>query len=249
MLSFRMVGYQWWLVDLPGHGESSATSKHYSLHHVADNLAELLREVVTQPAVIFGHSYGGQVTLVLAARYPKLVRGIIIGDAPLSRAMQRAHHQADREMLRCWRELAASDADVDEIVAQLRQLRIRHPLTGQAVVASDVLGEDHIWFQEMARSLVGHDPDFLDAVVHRFDDTYRDLVPARLFSRYPGPMLLLQGDPAAGGLLTEQDISAVLRLSDQIEVHRLHGVGHGLQQQAPQAVAHAIEPFLTRLRC
>jgi surfactin synthase thioesterase subunit len=44
----------WW--TLPGHGESSATSGHYSLHDVADNLAELLQEVVAQPSVIFGRS-------------------------------------------------------------------------------------------------------------------------------------------------------------------------------------------------
>ncbi|MBV9650921.1 MAG: alpha/beta hydrolase [Pseudonocardiales bacterium] len=249
LLSFRSVGGQWWLVDLPGHGESSATSGHYSLHEMADNLAELLEEVVGQPAVIFGHSHGGQVALVLAGAYPQLVRGIIIGDAPLTRAAQEAHLQANQEMLRNWRALAASDADVDDLVAQLRRLRVRHLVTGQRVVATEVFGDQHPWYEEMARSLIGHDPDFLDAVLDRFDDTYRDLVPARLFACYRGPVLLVQADPNAGGLLTDSDIADVLAVSDQIEVARLHGVGHGLQLQAPQAVAQVIEPFVTRLLC
>lgn len=248
MLECGPDGYQWWLVDLPGHGESSATSGHYRLTDVATNLAEFLREVIGQPSVIYGHSYAGQVALVLTAEYPQLVRGLIIGDAPLSVGVQRTHMQANREMTTRWRALAASDAGIEELAAQLRRLRIRHPATGQLVKATDVFAEDHIWFSEVARSLVGHDPDFVDAVQDRFDDTFRDLIPSCLFPRCQCPVLLLRGDPAAGGLLTEEDVVAVLPLYDQIEVEQVHGVGHGLQLEAPQAVIHAIEPFLTKLR-
>lgn len=46
--------------------------------------------------------------------------------------------------------------------------------------------------------------------------------------RYQSPVLLLIRRSRSGGLLPEEDISAVLPLSDQIEVHRLHGVGHRL---------------------
>ncbi|HYZ37183.1 MAG TPA: hypothetical protein VE673_10765 [Pseudonocardiaceae bacterium] len=53
-------------------------------------------------------------------------------------------------------------------------------MTSQLIVATEVFGDQHACFEEMARSLIGHDPDFLDAMLDRFDDTYRDLVPARL---------------------------------------------------------------------
>ena len=129
MLKFRRTDYQWWLVDLPGHGESSATGGHYSLADVANNLAEFVREVIQRPSAIFGHSFAGQVALVLTAEYPELVRGLLIGDAPLSVGVQRAHRQANQEMTRYWRVLAASDASIEQFAARLRGLRIRHPAT------------------------------------------------------------------------------------------------------------------------
>src|SRR3954470_4672807 len=61
--------------ELPGHGGSSALpGPGETLDPYADRVAALLPE----PAVLVGHSLGGVVCLRLAARHPRLVRGIVL---------------------------------------------------------------------------------------------------------------------------------------------------------------------------
>jgi pimeloyl-ACP methyl ester carboxylesterase len=67
--------------DRRGYGRSVGAAGPYGIEaHVAD-LAQLLGE---RPAVVFGHSYGGNVGLALAARRPRLARGIAVYETPLS---------------------------------------------------------------------------------------------------------------------------------------------------------------------
>jgi pimeloyl-ACP methyl ester carboxylesterase len=233
--------------DLPGHGESAHTPGRYQTARVADLVAGFVDEVVGEPAVVFGHSWGGHVAMLLAARHPYLVRGLIVGDSTLSLASHRAHMEADRPRTAVWRELAAGGRPPDEIAAALEDVTILPPGGSELVTLREVFGAGHFYFAEMAASLAAHDPDFLDAVMERFDDTYAGLEATELLPRILCPVLLVQADPSAGGLLRDDDIALARRLLTRVDVARLEGVGHGLQLQAPAMVARAIEPFLERL--
>jgi pimeloyl-ACP methyl ester carboxylesterase len=64
-------------VDLPGHGDSDPTAEA-----TVESYAEVARRVLdalgTGPVVVIGHSLGGAVALVLAARHPKLLKGLVL---------------------------------------------------------------------------------------------------------------------------------------------------------------------------
>ena len=67
-------------VDLPGSGRSGPQPRTYSARYYeedADAMAVLLKERGVSSARIFGHSDGGEVALLMAARYPGLVRAVI----------------------------------------------------------------------------------------------------------------------------------------------------------------------------
>jgi pimeloyl-ACP methyl ester carboxylesterase len=77
--------------DLPGHGGSSALpGPALQIDPYADRVGELLDE----PTVLVGHSFGGVVALRLAVRRPELVRGIVLagaaGIASSTRSAQRS---------------------------------------------------------------------------------------------------------------------------------------------------------------
>jgi pimeloyl-ACP methyl ester carboxylesterase len=79
-------------VDLRGHGASDKPRQDYTMEVFADDVAALLRHLgIDRPAVI-GHSMGGVVALVLAARHPGRPGAIVTLDAPVvpSDAMRRA---------------------------------------------------------------------------------------------------------------------------------------------------------------
>ena len=69
--------------DLRGRGRSNQLPGPVGLLAHADDCAAALRTVTTEPAVVVGHSMGGFVATVLAARHPDLVRALVLVDGGL----------------------------------------------------------------------------------------------------------------------------------------------------------------------
>ncbi len=64
-------------IDLPGHGESDPIEKA-TLEGYADAARSLLAALGTGPVFVAGHSLGGAVAQVLAARHPEVVKGLAL---------------------------------------------------------------------------------------------------------------------------------------------------------------------------
>ncbi|MDO8391947.1 MAG: alpha/beta hydrolase [Actinomycetota bacterium] len=67
--------------DRRGYGRSVPHPGPFDMAAQVDDLVDLLSG---RPAIIVGHSYGGNVALTTAARHPHLVRGVVIYESPLS---------------------------------------------------------------------------------------------------------------------------------------------------------------------
>jgi pimeloyl-ACP methyl ester carboxylesterase len=75
-------------LDLPGHGGSARPPRGASLDWFAGAVAEAIRELGAAPALVAGHSLGGDVALRLAVRHAGVVRGLVL-IAPSSGRMRR----------------------------------------------------------------------------------------------------------------------------------------------------------------
>lgn len=65
--------------DLPGWGESERqASSNYGPGVQVERIAQFLRALKEKPALVVGHSMGGQFTGLLAARHPELVGPIVL---------------------------------------------------------------------------------------------------------------------------------------------------------------------------
>ena len=81
------IGHAVLSVDLPGHGDSSAPllkDQAVDLDAVARELAQLIHKQKLAPAILVGHSLGGQMALRVAAADPGAVQGVILLDGFLS---------------------------------------------------------------------------------------------------------------------------------------------------------------------
>lgn len=76
-------------LDLPGFGASPPPAAPGGARHYADLLAPALAEVSSDPVVLVGHSFGGTVATVVAARRPGGVRSLVLTGAPVLRAVSK----------------------------------------------------------------------------------------------------------------------------------------------------------------
>lgn len=68
-------------VDLKGHGQSFKPTREYRVASHADDVCHLLQKLRIAQAHLCGLSMGGMVAEVMAIRYPKVVRGLVLADS------------------------------------------------------------------------------------------------------------------------------------------------------------------------
>lgn len=212
--------------DFRGHGRSGRVPGRYEVEDFVSDIGVFLHDVVKAPAVLFGHSLGAQFALELAARAPDAVRAVIVGDVPLS-AETWAKQPAHVEFLARQRELAASEAPIVELTSALARV----PVPGQE--PPSLLGEWpdllSVELREWARTLSQLDPEVLGSHAEgRRDEFIAAFDFENVLRGICCPVLLLQGDPSCGGMMTDADVEyAMDRLSEAYHV-QIEGVDHGL---------------------
>ncbi len=75
-------------LDLLGFGASEKTSAPYSAVFWAEQVYDFWKTFVGQPVVLVGHSVGSMVCLAVAAKYPEMVKGLIMINLPDSSVLE-----------------------------------------------------------------------------------------------------------------------------------------------------------------
>jgi pimeloyl-ACP methyl ester carboxylesterase len=71
----RLAGERVYALDLPGHGQSEGTGRHFVDEYAADVIA-FMKELKIPAAVLVGVSMGGAIALTVAIKYPKKALGL-----------------------------------------------------------------------------------------------------------------------------------------------------------------------------
>jgi pimeloyl-ACP methyl ester carboxylesterase len=235
-------------LDLRGHGQSGWVPGRYRLRDYADDIGRFLEQRLTQPAILFGHSLGGIVALLVAAQQPARVRAVIVGDSPLTADTWHDVLTRDRPVLVAWRDLAGDMQPIDAAAEALKDAPIGFPEHSTTLVPMrEVFGEDSPIYRELATRLHQQDPDVLGLLLDDFDAAATGYDMDRVLPAISCPVCLLQADPTVGRVMTDAEVARALPLLTQPRHVRLAGVSHMLHAEQPHTVLREVIDFLSTL--
>lgn len=230
--------------DFRGHGASGWVAGSYRLQDFATDTMALLRHCLAEPAHLIGHSLGGIVALLTAARCPERVRSLVVVDAPLSAATWRAALEPSWSRLQAWRDLAGGRRPLDEVIEALKNSPVEVPGQTTSIPMRVAFGEDSGVFPFLAENLSRHDPGMLSAIVDDFEATAAGYDMEVVLPAIRCPVLLLQADPAGGGVMADAEVARALQLLARPTHVRLEGLGHVLFEERRERVLRPILDFL-----
>jgi pimeloyl-ACP methyl ester carboxylesterase len=218
---------------------SSAWSAPYSISTWVHDVVDVTIDVVGAPTAVVGHSFGALIATAAAAWRPEWFRAVLSLDQVLDLdifvdmvAGTLGHWQAIR------RAVVEAAGDVDALTCALAAA------DGMAGHPGEQLSSDEL--EQLALRWSVQDPAVLDPLTpERYRQWMADPLLADLPSRYHGPLLCIDGDPAAGSIVSELSAQRHRQLYPDSRQVRLEGVGHDLgHDDDPHRVADAMRPFL-----
>lgn len=221
--------------DFRGHGKSGWVPGSYRLQDYTDDVIAFLEQCVVEPAFLFGHSLGGIVALLVASQLPAGVRAVAVGDSPLSSQTFYDVLHGTRDRIAAWRDLSGGQISMQNLIAALKDSPTEVPGRSEPVPMREVKGEESPVFAWLATNLYQQDPDMLAALIDRFEDVAAGYEMEMVLPAIECPVLLMQADPAVGGLMTDAEVAQASHLLSQPQHVRLEGVSHVLhnEQRAP----------------
>jgi pimeloyl-ACP methyl ester carboxylesterase len=244
-LSSRLAS-RWQLIglDFRGHGASGrAPSAKY---HVRDYQAEvvgLIRSLVNRPCILVGHSLGAMVAAAVAAELPDRVVGVIMEDPPFDTMGERIGETVFFSQFVGLQRLLGRPWDEISLAQALGDLILHDPKTGSSFRLGDRRDEASRIFH--ASCLLRMDRAVLDPIVAGtwLEGYQRE----SLMRQIACPSLLLQADPAAGGMLTDADAADCRAWLRDPTFVRFDGVSHLIHTTTPEGWWGAVKPFLEPL--
>ena len=224
-------------LDHRGHGGSDRVPGEYLVADYGRDAAAFVRSTFTEPITVMGHSLGAMIALAVAAECGAIVERVVLEDPPFHTMGRAIGATPYRAQFAGMREVARRGGDSEAMTDALAEIRI--PSEGGMIRFGEV--RDRASLEFLAECLAQVDPDvFAPIVAGQWLDGYDS---EALWPRVLCPTLLLQGDPSAGGLFTDDDVEVARRgLQDHRRI-RFAGIGHQIHRSAPARVAAALREF------
>ncbi|HEY5314251.1 MAG TPA: alpha/beta hydrolase [Pirellulales bacterium] len=230
-------------VDLRGHGGSSHPACGYRVCDYLSDVVDWLRDEIRHPVVLYGHSLGALVAAGAAAQLPQQVQSVILEDPPFQTLGRRIRETRWHSYFTAMVPLAGSRQPLPELVAQLAALKFRDPAGGETMCLGRL--RDAVALRFMADCLREVAPQALEAIVDGgwlagYDER-------QTLARLTKPSLLLQADPAAGGMLSDADAELAHSIAADMSLVKLAGAGHWMHGTRTQEVLNLVTAFLATL--
>ena len=210
-------------IDLRGHGASGQPAAGYHYQDYIRDLEIVLDDLEMEAPIVIGHSLGGIITLMWAAMNPDKPRALIIEDSPLRSG------EDFREAFDGWLQLNALSHE--QAKAWYAEKNPHWPAEIIHQRSFDMVNTARAAIQELQAASLSNEG--LDSFEH--------------LSEITAPLLFLQGDEEAGGMVDPEDLVGLQELLPQMQVARFPGAGHTIHRSHPAEWLHKVRGFIRAL--
>lgn len=230
-------------LDFRGHGKSSRRPGAYRVIDYAEDAVGFLKHNCDEPAVIYGHSLGAMVALAAAAVVPERCSALILEDPPFETLGSRLRETIFHSQFVGMKPFAGAANNVAEMAWAMAEIPLIAPHTGRITRLGDV--RDQVALRFGARCLKQVDTEvFRPLVAGAWLDGYNL---DALLSAVRCPVLLLQADMAAGGMLTDADAEMLEKGLPDCARIKLEGVGHLIHWTKTETTLRLVVAYLESL--
>lgn len=230
-------------LDFRGHGYSGRTPGHYRVIDYVEDIGVLLSHLASQAIVLYGHSLGAMAALAAAAKWPERVRGLILEDPPWHTMGRHIGRTLWLSLFQNMQAIAATGGTLSELQTRISAIQVPGPGgTWQRLDA--VRDADSLAFS--AYCLTRVDAEVFDPLVAGQWLTGYDL--DSVIREVKCPVLVLQGDPCAGGALTMEDARHLQTSLSDCCVSWFEGCGHLIHRQRPAEVLELVRKFIEPIK-
>jgi pimeloyl-ACP methyl ester carboxylesterase len=248
-----ILSLRWHLyaLDFRGHGGSSRSPPYRYCDYISDTVF-FLKNVIKEKAVLFGASMGGGVSLMVSGNHPDLVRAVIFGDASINVENIQTVMTNYHSYWAGWRELAAFDGPISELVKAVADMPVNIPGQGKSRYGDGLNITSIINKATYLRHL---DPTVLDDWANgaKNPGAYENMVQGHdktLLRNIKCPVLFLQANPDKGGIMPDEELEQALTLVPHAYYVYFEDYGHnlGLYSWNTGPLLQAVNTFLESLR-
>ena len=222
------VEYDVVMVDARGHGLSGLDELGAGLDVQADDVAALIEQLNLVKPVLIGHSMGAALTGLVAARLPKVIRGVIMIDPPWRDEAEIIPSNGKERLDEATRAgfWKAKETDLQTLMARAK---VENP------------GWDESEFIQWAKARQQFNPEARNSVM------IRAFPWKEIASRLACPGLLITGDPEYGAIITPALADKIEHLWRKGKVIHVPRAGHNIHRDQFAFVMQAVSTFLPSL--
>lgn len=228
------LGYRVWAPDLRGYGETEPKPQDvdsYRMERLLEDVAALIDAAGAREVMLVAHDWGAAVAWTFAARKVRPLSRLVIMNVPHPAVFAQVLRRSPKQMLRSWYMAFFQIPGLPERMLLANDARaIRRAFSGMA--------KDKRRFPDAVLDRYAADAQRPGAMTSMIN-WYRAAARHSDFMRDPWakieiPTLVIWGEAdAALGLETLEGTDAYVT---DLQIKRLPGVSHWVQQEAPEAV-------------